>query len=335
VAPHIWGSALSFMAGLHLAFASPCATVLGFSLGANPLLRALVEQPIICDNGFISAPTRPRSAMLAFVLRPSFVGVRPSSFVHTPRRHPMLIKACLNGSRAPGTHPALPLTPTQLADAARDAVAAGAGALHIHPRRADGSQSFEPHDVAAAVTALRAACPGVPIGSTTAAWVEPDPARRLALVRSWTMRPDFVSVNFSEAGTEQLCAAVLQSGIGIEAGLSTAEDARLLIETRLAGRCVRLLIEPDEPETDAALVAVRAIEALLDGAGIRAPRLLHGSEATAWPLLDEALRCGYDTRIGFEDTLAMPDGSPARDNAQLVAVARERAARAARVDAHG
>ena len=51
----------------------------------------------------------------------------------------MLIKACLNGSRELGAHPALPLTPTQLADAARNAVAAGAGALHIHPRRADGS----------------------------------------------------------------------------------------------------------------------------------------------------------------------------------------------------
>jgi uncharacterized protein (DUF849 family) len=237
----------------------------------------------------------------------------------------MLIKACLNGSRELGEHPALPLTPTQLADAARNAVAAGAGALHIHPRRADGSQSFEPGDVAAAVAALRAACPGMSIGSTTAAWVEPDPLRRLALVQAWTIRPDFVSVNFSEAGTEQLCAALLQASVGIEAGLSTADDARLLIETGLAGRCVRLLIEPDEPETAAALATVHAIEALLDAAGILTPRLLHGSEATAWPLLDQAVRRGYDTRIGFEDTLALPDGSPARDNAQLVAIALERA----------
>jgi uncharacterized protein (DUF849 family) len=243
----------------------------------------------------------------------------------------MLIKACLNGSREPGAHPALPLTPTQLADAARSAVAAGAGALHIHPRRADDSQSFAPDDVAAAVAALRAACPGVPIGSTTAAWVEPDPARRLALVQAWTIRPDFVSVNFSEAGTEQLCAALLQAGIGIEAGLSTASDGWLLIETGLAVRCVRLLIEPDEPEIAAALATVQAIEALLDAAGIQTPRLLHGSEATAWPLLDEALRRGYDTRIGLEDALARPDGSPARDNAQLVATARERAARAGRI----
>jgi uncharacterized protein (DUF849 family) len=236
----------------------------------------------------------------------------------------MLIKACLNGSRAPGEHPALALTPTQLAAAARAAVAAGAGALHIHPRRADGSQSFDPADVAAAVSAVRAACPGVPVGGTTIGWVEPDVARRLALIHTWTVCPDFVSVNFSEDGIEQLCAALLQKGIGIEPGLSSAADAQLLIALGLAGRCVRLLIEPDEQDPAAALATVRAIEALLDGAGITTPRLLHGFEATAWPLLDEALRCGYDTRIGLEDTLTLPDGRLARDNAQLVAMARER-----------
>jgi uncharacterized protein (DUF849 family) len=242
----------------------------------------------------------------------------------------MLIKACLNGSREPGSHPALPLTPMQLADAARDAVAAGAGALHIHPRRADGSQSFEPDDVAAAIAAVRAACPAVPIGGTTIAWVEPDLARRLALVRSWATRPDFVSVNFSEEGIEQLCAVLLEAGIGIEAGLGSADDAQLLIASGLASRCVRLLIEPDDQITTAALATAQAIETLLDQAGIRTPRLLHGFETGAWPLLDLALQRGYDTRIGFEDTLTLPDGSPARDNAQLVAMARERAVQAGR-----
>jgi D-galactarolactone cycloisomerase len=59
LAPHIWGSALSFMAGLHLAFASPAATILEFSLGANPLLHDLVSERIICENGRIAAPDRP------------------------------------------------------------------------------------------------------------------------------------------------------------------------------------------------------------------------------------------------------------------------------------
>jgi uncharacterized protein (DUF849 family) len=41
-------------------------------------------------------------------------------------------------------------------------------------------------------------------------------------------------------------------------------------------------------------------------------------------LLEAALGRGYDTRIGFEDTLVLPDGRVARDSAQLVAAAWER-----------
>jgi L-alanine-DL-glutamate epimerase-like enolase superfamily enzyme len=59
LAPHLWGSAFSFMAGVHLAFASPAATILEYSLGANPLLHELVEEPMSCQNGMISAPERP------------------------------------------------------------------------------------------------------------------------------------------------------------------------------------------------------------------------------------------------------------------------------------
>lgn len=59
LAPHLWGSALSFAAGLHLAFASPAATILEYSLGANPLLHELPEAPFVCSGGRISAPDRP------------------------------------------------------------------------------------------------------------------------------------------------------------------------------------------------------------------------------------------------------------------------------------
>ncbi|MCS7055879.1 MAG: mandelate racemase/muconate lactonizing enzyme family protein [Thermoflexales bacterium] len=59
LAPHLWGSALSFAAGLHLAFASPSAVILEYSLGANPLLRELPEEPIEVNDGMIAAPARP------------------------------------------------------------------------------------------------------------------------------------------------------------------------------------------------------------------------------------------------------------------------------------
>jgi D-galactarolactone cycloisomerase len=59
LAPHCWGSAFSFMAGVSLAFACPAAVVIEFSLGANPLLHELVAEKIVVENGLIAAPTRP------------------------------------------------------------------------------------------------------------------------------------------------------------------------------------------------------------------------------------------------------------------------------------
>ena len=51
-----------------------------------------------------------------------------------------LLKACLNGPRRPGAHPALPVTPTQLAADVPRVVAAGAGAVHLHVKDADGGR---------------------------------------------------------------------------------------------------------------------------------------------------------------------------------------------------
>lgn len=59
LAPHIWGSALSFAAGLHVAFACPAATILEYSLGDNPLLHDLVAEDLHPTAGTFEAPTAP------------------------------------------------------------------------------------------------------------------------------------------------------------------------------------------------------------------------------------------------------------------------------------
>lgn len=59
LAPHCWGSALSFAAGVSLAFASSAAMVIEYSLGANPMLRALPQEPLDLVGGQVGAPTRP------------------------------------------------------------------------------------------------------------------------------------------------------------------------------------------------------------------------------------------------------------------------------------
>ena len=59
LAPHCWGSALSFAAGVSLAFASSAAQVIEYSLGGNPLLREMPEETIDVVSGTVPAPDRP------------------------------------------------------------------------------------------------------------------------------------------------------------------------------------------------------------------------------------------------------------------------------------
>ncbi len=59
VAPHLWGGAVLFACGLHLAVATPCVTTLEFSRGENPLLHDLLEEPFELVDGHLAAPDRP------------------------------------------------------------------------------------------------------------------------------------------------------------------------------------------------------------------------------------------------------------------------------------
>ena len=225
-----------------------------------------------------------------------------------------MLQACPNGSRLPGEHPALPITPAQIADACADAVAAGAGDLHVHPKDDTGHDTVNPEVVDAVVRSVREAVPGVPIGVTSGAWARG--GDRLAAVAEWTALPDHVSVNFHEDGAEGLAAALLSRGISNDAGLFTTTDgADRLLESGLGGDCRYLLVEVTDP-TEAGLVVADQVLARLDRLG--RPALLHGEESATWAVLSEAVRRRLATRIGLEDVLVLPDGSPARNTADLV-----------------
>jgi uncharacterized protein (DUF849 family) len=168
----------------------------------------------------------------------------------------------------------------------------------------------------------------MPVGVSTLFAILPDPLMRAEQVAAWHERPDFASVNVSEPGTAGLCAALQAIGVAIEAGLDSAEAAEYYVQSALCGACLRVLIEPAEPEVHVALATVAVIDAILDRAGDTTPRLLHGEGPTAWALLDAAFAHGYDTRVGLEDVLTFPDGRLAPDNAALVAEALRHSQRA-------
>jgi len=228
------------------------------------------------------------------------------------------VKACINGARTPEAHPNLPVTPEQLAAQALAAHGGGAKAVHMHPKNAEGVDSLLPEHVDAAVDAVRHAVPGLPLGVTTGFWALPDVDARLRAVDGWTVLPDFASVNWHEPGSEELARLLLSKGIGVEAGIFNAEAAESWAASEIAEHCMRVMIEllgdGDVATADDLLSQVMARQS-------PAPVLLHGMDESCWPLLEHAGKRGVQVRIGMEDTLRMPDGSTAPDNAALVSAA--------------
>src|SRR5918992_4801840 len=107
-----------------------------------------------------------------------------------------MLQACLNGRRPRDDHPAVPLSPEELAADARRAIDAGAAELHVHPRASGDADTTEPGAASATVRAIRAACPDVPLGMTTGLWTtDGDAELRHAQVEAWEDLPDYVSVN--------------------------------------------------------------------------------------------------------------------------------------------
>lgn len=165
------------------------------------------------------------------------------------------------------------------------------------------------------------AATGVPVGVSTGAWIEPDVARRAEAVSSWRA-PDMASVNFNEDGAELITEALLEAGVGVEAGIWSIADAERLAVSGVARRLLRVLIEIVHPVEDPVAGAIE-IEAALARLGVGGPVLVHGEDAAAWPVLRHGLAHGLDVRIGLEDVLHLPHGAMAPSNAALVEAARD------------
>ncbi|MEU8839429.1 3-keto-5-aminohexanoate cleavage protein [Streptomyces roseus] len=245
---------------------------------------------------------------------------------------PAPVLVSLNGGRGGADGVAVPVSPPDLVESALAAVAAGAGEVLVHPRTPCGRESLSPRVVGPLLEAMRGAGVFVPLSVSAGIGAEPDPARRLERVRSWTVLPDRAVVHFAEPGAEELAQALLARGVAVDAvvplggeggaGPGAGPDAE-----PGPGPLERFLAWPvrDPARIRLAVELAAADPALV--AGLRwlppVPLLLFGRGAAAWPVLRLAARCGAATRTGVGDVLHLPDGRPARSNAQLVAAARE------------
>lgn len=234
----------------------------------------------------------------------------------------MRLQACVNGARRPAEHVALPVTPPALGFEARAVAAAGADGVHLHVKDEEGIDTLDGGALAAVLGAVRGAAPGLPVGVTTGAWAVPGPLERIEAVRRWTALPDYASVNWHEPGAEQVTATLADRGVGVEAGLWHADAVDAWLASPSRDRCLRVLLElPDGLDHGATLAEATRLLAMLRDGGARTPVLLHGEGSSCWPALQEAGRQEVSTRIGLEDTLTLPDGSPAANNVDLLVAA--------------
>jgi uncharacterized protein (DUF849 family) len=232
----------------------------------------------------------------------------------------IFLQAALNGDRI---HPAAPRDPIAIAEAARAAIVAGAQSVHVHAFDSSGRETLDGASCARVLRAIRDRCPGVAVSLTTSATIVSDPAGRIAIVEGWTEMPDLVTANQGEPGIAELCELLVSRGVGIEAGLLSTADARSFVRSALADRCRRVLIEPLDLDPDTAVRHAAAIADIVISAGISVEQVHHGYGVACWAVNRRALLQGHGIRTGLEDVTLLPDGQPARDNADLVAAAAQ------------
>lgn len=291
----------------------------GYTLG-SVLAGGLVER-FDAGTGFViigAASAAAISVIAVFDRRTSRTAIPRNRPTNDEWRRTDMLQACLNGDRDGDAHAGLPIDPTSMATAAAAAVAAGADNVHVHQKDQDGIDSLAAEDVERCVSAVRSVV-DAPVGVTTGAWIEPDPQRRVELVRSWPRTPSFASVNWHEEGAADVADALMHLDIGVEAGLFDADAARAWTRYAEAENCLRALIElPDDLDEAEVRNCADEMISIVETAHPTVPILLHGSGPSCWPALRYAVERGLHTRIGLEDTLRLSTGDVAQDNTQLV-----------------
>lgn len=248
---------------------------------------------------------------------------------------PIAIAVAPNGARKThADHPALPITPDELAACARQCVDAGAAMLHLHVRRPDGTHSLEPEDYRPAIAAVqRTVGDALVIQITTEAVGIYTPEQQMASVRA--LQPEAISAALRELAPDAAHEAEAARFFGelaaartaIQYILYSADDVVRYRDLRARG------VLPDTPHWVLFVLGRYSAGQRSDPSDLL-PFLqawAEGGDITAnvpWAMcafgpreaecaLSAALLGGH-ARLGFENNMALPDGSTAPDNAALV-----------------
>ena len=247
---------------------------------------------------------------------------------------PIAIAIAPNGARKThADHPALPITPDELAACARQCVDAGAAMLHLHVRRPDGTHSLEPGDYRPAIAAVqRAVGDALVIQITTEAVGIYAPEQQMASVR--VLQPEAISAALRElvpdaaheAEAARFFGELAAARTAIQYILYSADDVVRYRDLRARG------VLPDTPHWVLFVLGrysagqrsdptdlLPFLQAWSDGGQLTANvpwAMCAFGPREAECALTAALLGGH-ARLGFENNMALPDGSTAPNNAAL------------------
>ncbi|MGA0532433.1 3-keto-5-aminohexanoate cleavage protein [Hansschlegelia sp. KR7-227] len=249
-------------------------------------------------------------------------------------RDPVVVTVAPNGGRkTKADHPAIPITPAELADAALRCLEAGAAMIHLHVRDADGRHLLDADAYAAATAAIRRAVGDrLVVQITSEALGRYGPAAQREVIRA--VRPEAASLALrelapdaaEEAAFSELLLWMRRERVTPQIILYDSGDARRLSELRTRGlvpweRLPVLFVlgryAPGQRSSPADLLPF-----LSPPAPAFAPWSVcaFGPEEIACVTAGALL--GGHCRVGFENNECLPDGSRASSNAELVGATR-------------
>jgi len=233
------------------------------------------------------------------------------------------------GRRTKADHPAMPLSPDELARTAAECEQAGAAMIHVHVRDADGGHLLDADAYRAATTAIREAVGDrLVIQITTEALGIYAPAERMAVVKD--VRPEAASLALreflpdeaSEPDFAAFLAWMAKEHVAPQIILYTPEEA-----VRLAALIKRGVLPWNDPPVLFVLgrYTVGQVSAPVDLLPFLAPEMPQFAHWSVCAFGRHEAACvaagalmGGHVRVGFENNLSLPDGSTAGSNAELV-----------------
>lgn len=258
--------------------------------------------------------------------------------MNEPAWDPLFIAVAPNGARkTKEDHPALPISPDELAATAKSCQAAGASMIHLHVRDDQGAHSLDSGRYREAIAAIREACgDSIVVQITTEAVGRFTPKQQMACIRdvvpeaaSFAIRELIPDAN-AEKDAQRFFAWVREAGIQAQYILYSAEEvARFedLVNRGVLPPGPHFLLFVLGRYSKGQISSPQDLLPFLQAARQPNPWSLcaFGRRETACAIAAAALN-GH-ARVGFENNVMLPNGERAPNNAALVeAVAKGAAA---------